>query len=226
MNASLLCLLLAAAPPVAPTAAVAAEPADVPRLVDAGWSVGAAIGRGSLTADVERRLVGRVWLGGNLRAGTSSDDITQTTDQLGAPTSVTDAATSAWSVGGGLRFRLQLLPDDTFLRPSLFLGGSIAVDNFTREDVQTELGVSAVSLTSASTTVTTAGNFGVMLDFTLLPWLALRASSSLVQGGYRSTTSSVSFEQEDTAPSSSSTTGGGWYGGLQLEPAVGLQAFF
>ena len=64
------------------------------------------------------------------------------------------------------------------------------------------------------------------LDLAVLPWLALRASSSLVHGGYRSTTSSEALAELGSATQKTSTTAGGFFGGVQLQPAVGLQAFF
>ncbi len=198
----------------------------MPRVADASWSVGAAIGPGNVTAAVERRLVGPVWLGLNLAAETSSDDSTATFDQAGEATVTTDEVRSGWNAGGGVRFRFQLLPDDAFLRPSLFLGAAIAVAAQNRDGEQAAPSGPSFTLTRESFTTSAEGDFGVALDFALLPWLGLRASSSLVHGGYRSTTSSEALQEDGATPQNTSTTAGGFFGGVQLQPAVGLQAFF
>jgi hypothetical protein len=222
MTATLLALLLAAAP------SASSEPTvtDVPRVADAGWSVGASIGPGAVTAALERRLAGRVWGSLSLATDMSSDTVDDTVEQPGEPSVTTDNVVSGLNAGGALRFRLQLVPDDAFLRPSLFLGAGIDVATQNREGQQADPSAPLLTFKRDSFTTTVEGDFGVLLDFTLLPWLALRASSSLVHGGYRSTTTSEQLQEEGAGTQATTTHRNGLFGGVQLQPAVGLQAFF
>ncbi|HEY1098732.1 MAG TPA: hypothetical protein VGF99_07380 [Myxococcota bacterium] len=243
MNASMLALLLAASSsaPQTPTAADPASPGDVvattptstapvvasmPTVATSSWSIGGGVGVGGPVAAVERRLVGPVWLGLSLGAGLDDGEGSQTLTQAGdAPIEIAEER-SGWNASADVRFRLQLVPDDSFVRPSLFLGAGVAANAGTANGLETRPGETDVTTVSDSFSLSSNGNFGAVVDVALLPWLALRASSSLVSVGYTSTVSTVRIEQEGAATIANDSTSGGLYARLDLRPAISVHAFF
>ena len=121
---------------------------------------------------------------------------------------------------------MQLAPDHAFLRPSIFLGAGVLGSSQTIAGTEGTNG-SEPATTSSDLFLTQArGDLGALLDFTLLPWLAFRASSSFVNAGYQSQTSTSKVEAEGEPTVTTSELGGGFFGNVQLQPAVSLQAFF
>lgn len=200
--------------------------ASTPTVATSSWSIGGGVGVGGPVAAVERRLVGPVWLGLSLGAGLDDGEGSQTLTQAGdAPIEIAEER-SGWNASADLRFRLQLVPDDSFVRPSLFLGAGVAANAGTADGLETRPGETDVTTVSDSFSLSSNGNFGAVVDVALLPWLALRASSSLVSAGYTSTVSTVRIEQEGAATIANESTSGGLYARLDLRPAISVHAFF
>lgn len=212
--------------PVAVPAPAVVVVADVPGVAEAGWSVGAGASFGGVAAIVERRIIGPVWVGLSFGAGMGSNDSSFLFVQPGSPNVTVGEQSSSWNAGADLRFRLQLVADDAFVRPSLFLGAGIDRVSQTTGSTTIEPGETNITFSNETVFTRTQGELGALLDFTLLPWLAFRASSSVVNAGYQSQTSSSTTEQAGEPTLTNTGLGGGFFAGVQLQPAVSLQAFF
>lgn len=226
------------APSTAPAPGVSATPTTEsttteptgPTVATAMWSVGggAVFGNGLVASSaVERRLLPWLWIhvagsGGGAQGGTLAGGIgTRTPGET--TTNQTDLSAS---LTGGLRF--QLVDDVQIVRPSLVVGVRGNVDRRTTDEEGTREVGDTTTPFSSSTTLTTMGVDafgGALVDFSLLPWLALRFSTDVASVGLvNEDRTTLATDGDEESESSSSTQR--LRGGLSIEPGVSLQAFF
>jgi hypothetical protein len=159
------------------------------------WSVGAGVQLSSSlapSAAVERKLWEQGWLLVDASASVAK-----------VPSTVIEATTNEslqWSAGGSVGLRLQLVEDSSRIRPSVLvvaaLNGSSneQLTTGTTPSVDTDV---AFSLLSRRQTLTAGARVGGLIDFELLPWLALRFSSSVLSGDVTQNWSQTSTKVAD-----------------------------
>lgn len=187
------------------------------------WSVGAGLQLSSSlapSAAVERRLWEQGWLLVDASASIAR-----------APTSVSEGATIEsfqWIAGASVGLRFQLVEDSSLIRPSVLvlaaLNGSSNEQLTTgTPSLDTDLSLAVLTRRQA---LTAGARVGGLIDFELLPWLALRFSSSVVSGDVTQNWSQTRTRVADQAAVETEDEGLAFSAGLSLSPALTLQAFF
>lgn len=230
-------------PPVAPPAprsAIATAPSPegpAPEtrsdFATADWSVGAGAAFGNnllASAVVERRLVSWLWVfaaggaGGDFLPGNGTVNI------AGQPPSETTTTSSSLSARLATGLRMQLVDDTAFARPSLVVGVAAGMNQLDFTSEGTRQGIENQEVTTSTTTASTTTNAdlfgGAMVDFTLLPWLALRFSTDIVSVGLRTVERSTLATSPGEADVNLTSKSEGFAGRFLLAPAMAVQAFF
>lgn len=213
----------------APTTTTTPTAAPVPDVATAMWSVGggAVFGNNVVAIGVvERRLAPWLWVYG---AGSGGNALAGTGVLVSGTGSETDDTTSTVAAQLRTGVRFQLFDDHAFARPSLVLGlaGNVERRTFTTEGTRDVAGTQTPFSSSAITDTAGAEVFGgALVDFSLLPWLALRFSTDIGGVGVFSTTRTELATSEGEQDRETTSSFSGTRADLSLRPALSLQAFF